>query len=62
MIQPGQIVKVRFQDMGKAQLWKWVNAEVVSVPIPVDSVVVKANLRGREVLRRVHPAAIKELK
>ena len=60
MIQTGQIVKVRFQDMGKAQLWKWVDAEVVSVPVPVDLVVVKANLRGREVLRRVHPTAIKE--
>ena len=62
MIQVGQQVKVRFQDMGRAQLWKWVDAEVVSVPIPVDSVVVRANLSGRDVVRRVHPADVKEKK
>lgn len=61
-MKTGQIVKVRFQDMSQARMWKWVNAEVLSATIPVGSVVVRANINGRNVVRRVHPADLKEKK
>lgn len=78
MIQPGQIVKVRFQDTRSAGLVKWVVGEVYRFRTPIDSVEVLVDLgsgkkavkvdessllvKDGRVFRRVHPSDIEEVK